>query len=90
VTSTKPAKEISAPRLLFTRQDTLAALRIGETTLHWLQRTGKLKPINIGARVLFNPAEVEHLARHGCSLTEAEKQAAAKRKQKASEAEART
>jgi hypothetical protein len=89
VTSTTPAKETGASRLLLTRPETLAALRIGETTLHWLQRTGKLKPINIGARVLFNPAEVQHLARHGCSLTEAEKQAAAKRKQKASQAEVR-
>jgi hypothetical protein len=75
---------------LLTRAETLEALRIGETTLFWLARTEKLKPIRIGARVLFNRAEVEHLARHGCSLTEAEKQAAAKRKQKASEAEART
>jgi hypothetical protein len=82
VTSTTPAKETNAPRLLLTRQETLAALRIGETTLHWLQRTGKLKPINIGARVLFSPAEVQHLARRGCSLTVAEKQAARKRKQK--------
>ena len=86
MTSIKPAKEISAPRLLFTRQETLAALRIGETTLQWLQRTGKLKPINIGARVLFSPAEVERLARHGCSLTAAEKRAAAGPEPKATEA----
>jgi hypothetical protein len=86
VTSTTSAKEPSAPRLLLTRPETLAALRIGETTLHWLQRTGKLKPINIGARVLFSPAEVERLARHGCSLTAAEKRAVAGAEQKATEA----
>jgi hypothetical protein len=83
------AADASVPRLLLTRTEALATLRIGETTLHWLQRTRKLKPINIGARVLFNRAEVERLAKHGCTLTEAEKQAAAKRKQKATEAEAR-
>jgi hypothetical protein len=64
------------PRFLLSRAETLAALRIGETTLHWLARTKKLNPIKIGARVLFNPVEVEHLARRGCSLTEAEKRAA--------------
>lgn len=87
ITRTTPAREINAPRLLLTRAEALAALRIGETTLHWLQRTKKLNPINIGARVLFSPAEVEHLARHGCSLTAAEKRTAAKREGgKASEA----
>jgi hypothetical protein len=83
---TTPAKEINAPRLLLTRSEALVALRIGETTLHWLQRTGKLKPINIGARVLFNPAEVERLARLGCSLTAAEKRAAGGPEQKATKA----
>ena len=76
VTSTTFAKESNTPRLLLTRAETLEALRIGETTLHWLARTGKLNPIKIGARVLFNPAEVQHLARRGCSLTEEEKEAA--------------
>jgi hypothetical protein len=54
-------------------------LRIGETTLFWLQRTRKLKPIRIGSRVLFNATEIERLALHGTTLTEAEKEAAAKR-----------
>jgi hypothetical protein len=76
VANTTSAKQSSAPRLLLTRAETLASLRIGETTLYWLQRTRRLNPINIGARVLFNPAEVEHIARHGCSLTEADKRAA--------------
>jgi hypothetical protein len=76
--NTTSAKQSSAPRLLLTRAETLASLRIGETTLYWLQRTRRLNPINIGARVLFNPAEVEHIARHGCSLTEADKRAVAK------------
>jgi len=77
--NTTPARKINAPQLLLTRQETLAVLRIGETTLHWLARTGKLNPIRIGARVLFNHAEVEHLARRGCSLTDVEKQAATRR-----------
>ncbi len=77
--STASTNESNAPRLLLTRAETLAALRIGETTLHWLARTGTLKPIHIGARVLFSPAEVERLARLGCSLTEAEKTAASAR-----------
>lgn len=64
------------PRFLLNRAETLAALRIGETTLHWLARTNKLNAIKIGARVLFSAAEVERLARRGCSLTEAEKRAA--------------
>ena len=65
-----------SPRL-FTRAEALAILKIGETTLFWLQRTGKLRPIRIGSRVLFKAAEIECIARHGASLTEAEKQMAA-------------
>jgi hypothetical protein len=67
-----------APRL-FTRAEVLAILKIGETTLFWLQRTGKLKPIRIGSRVLFNAAEIERVAAMGATLTEAEKEAAVKR-----------
>ena len=74
--STTSAKHVTAPPLLLTRAETLAALRIGETTLYWLQRTRRLNPIKIGARVLFSPAEVEHIARYGCRLTEADKRAA--------------
>jgi hypothetical protein len=69
--------EVTGPRL-FTRAEALAILKIGETTLFWLQRTGKLRPIRIGSRVLFNAAEIERLAMHGTTLTEAEKKAAAK------------
>jgi Helix-turn-helix domain len=86
VTSTTPAKETNAPRLLLNRGETLEALRVGETTLFWLARTEKLKPIRIGGRVLFSRAEVERLARTGCSLTAAEKRTAAKHERKASEA----
>ena len=73
--------EADIPRL-FTRAEALAILKIGETTLHWLQRTGKLKAIRIGSRVLFNATEIERVATHGASLTDAEKKAAAKRDQK--------
>jgi hypothetical protein len=54
-------------------------LKIGETTLFWLQRTEKLKPIRIGSRVLFNAAEIERVAAKGATLTEAEKEAAVRR-----------
>jgi hypothetical protein len=74
-TTTTTANETAAPRL-FTRAEALVLLKIGETTLHWLQRTGKLKPIRIGSRVLFNAAEIERVATRGASLTEAEKEAA--------------
>jgi hypothetical protein len=70
-------KDNGAPRL-FTRADALAILKIGETTLFWLQRTGKLKPIRIGSRVLFKAGEIERIAVHGASLTAAEKEAVAK------------
>jgi hypothetical protein len=73
--------EAYIPRL-FTRAEALAILKIGETTLFWLQRTGKLKPVRIGSRVLFNATEIERLAIHGATLTEAEKEAAAKRNPK--------
>ncbi len=76
-------REATAPRLL-TRADALRLLKIGETTLFWLQRTGKLRPIRIGSRVLFNVAEIERIAAHGASLTGAEKEAAAKRNPKVS------
>jgi len=69
--------EVTAPRL-FTRAEALAILKIGETTLFWLQRTRKLRPIRIGSRVLFNAAEIERLAIRGATLTDAEKKAAAK------------
>jgi Helix-turn-helix domain len=72
----------SGPRL-FTRAEALALLKIGETTLYWLQRTGKLKPIRIGSRVLFNAAEIRRVAARGASLTETEKEAAAKRDREA-------
>jgi hypothetical protein len=76
--------EAMAPRL-FTRAEALAILKIGETTLFWLQRTGKLKPIRIGSRVLFGAAEIARLATRGATLTDAEKQAAAKRRPKTAE-----
>jgi hypothetical protein len=74
--------EATGPRL-FTRAEALAILRIGETTLFWLQRTGKLRPIRIGSRVLFSATEIERVAAHGASLTEAEKEAAAQHNQQA-------
>jgi len=64
--------EVTGPRL-FTRAEALAILKIGETTLFWLQRTGKLRPIRIGRRVLYNATEIERFAIHGATLTEAEK-----------------
>jgi hypothetical protein len=73
--------EVAGPRL-FTRAEALAILKIGETTLFWLQRTGKLRPIRIGSRVLYNVAEIERLAIHGATLTQVEKEAAAKRSPK--------
>ena len=76
-----PAIDNQPPRLLLTRAETLAALRVGETTLHWLARTKKLNAIKIGSRVLFSATEVERLARRGCSLTVEEKQAATRRNQ---------
>jgi hypothetical protein len=82
VTSDTPANE-SATMSLFTRADALAILKIGETTLFWLQRTGKLKPIRIGSRVLFNANEIKRIAAHGASLTRMEKEAATKREPKA-------
>jgi len=79
--TTHLTKEPIGPRL-FTRAEALAILKIGETTLFWLQRTGKLRPIRIGSRVLYNAAEIGRVATRGAGLTEAEKQAAAKRDRK--------
>jgi hypothetical protein len=76
--SSRPPGANSArdPPRLFTRAEVLPLLKIGETTLFWLQRTGKLRPIRIGSRVLFKAADIERLATHGCSLTEGEKREA--------------
>jgi hypothetical protein len=82
--NTHVTNEPIGPRL-FTRAEALAVLKIGETTLFWLQRTGKLRPIRIGSRVLFNAAEIRRIVAHGATLTEAEKQAAAKRDQSSRE-----
>jgi hypothetical protein len=70
-------REIGGPRL-FTRNEVMAIFHVGETTLHWLERTHKLKAVRIGRRVLFDAAEVERLATRGTSLTEREKKEAAK------------
>ena len=80
--TTHTTTEITGPRL-FTRAEALAILKIGETTLFWLQRTRKLKPIRIGSRVLFNSTEIERVAAQGATLTAAEKEAVAKRHPKA-------
>lgn len=72
---TGTVKETTAPRL-FTRAEALGILKIGETTLFWLQRTGKLKPIRIGSRVLFAASEIQRIATHGASLSQSEKEAA--------------
>ena len=83
--TTHLTKEPIGPRL-FTRAEALALLKIGETTLFWLQRTGKLKAIRIGSRVLFNAAEIRRIVARGATLTEAEKDAAAKREKEATSA----
>jgi hypothetical protein len=61
---------------MFTRDDAMRILRIGETSLHWLTRTGKLQAVRIGGRVLIPATEVERLCRKGTTLSEAEKAAA--------------
>jgi hypothetical protein len=63
---------------LVTRAEALAFLKIGETTLFWLERTKKLKAVRIGRRVLFDITEIRRIAAHGATLTEAEKEAACK------------
>jgi hypothetical protein len=76
MTSTRtPADDGSAPRM-YTRGDAMKILRIGETSLHWLTRTGKLQTVRIGGRVLIPATEIERLCRKGTSLSEAEKTAA--------------
>ena len=70
-----PADDGSAPRM-YTRGDAMKILRIGETSLHWLTRTGKLQTVRIGGRVLSPATENERLCRKGTSLSEAEKTAA--------------
>ena len=70
-----PADDGRAPRM-YTRGDAMKILRIGETSLHWLTRTGKLQTVRIGGRVLIPATEIERLCRKGTSLSEAEKTAA--------------
>jgi Helix-turn-helix domain len=69
------AGDESPPRM-FTRGDAMKVLRIGETSLHWLTRTGKLQAVRIGGRVLIPATEIERLCRKGTTLSEAEKTAA--------------
>ena len=64
-----------APRM-YTRSDTMRILRIGQTSLFWLTKTGKLRFVRVGARVLIPASEVERLCRKGTTLSEAEKAAA--------------
>jgi len=72
---TTHVNEIVAPRM-YTRADAMRILRIGETTFHWLTRTGKLQAVHIGSRVLIPAPEIERLCRKGTTLSEAEKTAA--------------
>jgi hypothetical protein len=72
--TTTTATDASAPRM-YTRGDAMRILRIGETSLHWLTRTGKLQTVHIGGRVLIPAAEIERLCRKGTTLSEAEKTA---------------
>ena len=74
-TTTLTATDASAPRM-YTRGDAMRILRIGETSLHWLTKTGKLRSVRIGARVLIPATEVERLCRKGTTLSGAEKAAA--------------
>jgi hypothetical protein len=67
--------ETAAPRM-YTRADAMRILRIGETSLHWLTRTGKLQAVRIGGRVLIPATEIERLCRKGTTLSEPEKAAA--------------
>jgi helix-turn-helix protein len=69
------AGEQNAPRM-YTRGDAMRILRIGETSLHWLTRTGKLQTVRIGGRVLIPAVELDRLCRKGATLSEAEKRAA--------------
>ena len=55
-----PAGDESLPRM-FTRNDAMKILRLGETTLHWLTRLGKLKSVRVGGRVLIPATEIERL-----------------------------
>ena len=73
--TTATTTDASAPRM-YTRGDAMRILRIGETSLHWLVRTGKLRSVRIGGRVLIPATEVERLCRKGTTLSEAEKAAA--------------
>ena len=73
--TTMTTADATDPRM-YTRGDAMRILRIGETTLHWLNKTGKLRFVRIGARVLIPAAEVERLCRKGTTLSEAEKAAA--------------
>ena len=72
-----PADDGSAPRM-YTRGDAMKILRIGETTFHWLTRTGKLQTVRIGGRVLIPAAELNRLCRTGATLSEPEKRAVRK------------
>lgn len=74
-TATTPGADVSPPHM-YTRGDAMRILRIGETSLHWLIRTGKLQCVRIGARVLIPAMEVERLCRKGATLSMAEKAAA--------------
>ena len=69
---TTHVNEIVAPRM-YTRADAMRILRIGETSLHWLSRTGKLQTVRIGGRVLIPASEIERLCRKRTTLSEAEK-----------------
>jgi hypothetical protein len=74
---TTRVNEVVAPRM-YTRADAMRILRIGETSLHWLTRTGKLLTVRIGGRVLIPAGELDRLCRKGATLSETEKRAARK------------
>lgn len=45
-------------KLLLTRKEAAEALNISVDMLDWLRNSGKLRAVNIGARVYYSPDEL--------------------------------
>lgn len=46
-------------KLLLTRKEAAEALNISTYTLDWLKSQGKIRSVNIGARVYYSPDELK-------------------------------
>jgi predicted DNA-binding transcriptional regulator AlpA len=58
-----PAPEEARPPRLLDRSEVVSLLRVSKTQLWRLGKSGRLRPLRIGARVLYDPEDIDTFLR---------------------------